>query len=360
MLTRVQLSGRGGLANISETMHKKFCSQLADYLAEEARANSVNVVELTKLSYGAIQENWFVLADFSNGIFEGSQKFCLRMDAPTSIDDSHKRHEEFFLLKLAFEEGVRVPEPIFFCRDPSILGREFFITRWIEGNADGRNITRQKLSVSARRKLICEIAEQLAAIHKIKPKGKSANFLKDYNSSSAKKVIADYRAALDDLPETSAAIEWGLRWAELNIPKNTEKLFCHRDYRVGNLLINKGQLTAVLDWEFANWSDPMEDIAWFCAKCWRFGADTREAGGIGQRSDFYNYYEEKSGRKVDKNAVFFWEVLAHIRWAIIARRQGERFASSGENSLEPAMTAYISPQLEWEIIGMTGKHKNVY
>ena len=73
MLTRVQLSGRGGLANISETMHKKFCSQLADYLAEESRANSVNVLELTKLSYGAIQENWFVLADFSNGIFEGSQ-----------------------------------------------------------------------------------------------------------------------------------------------------------------------------------------------------------------------------------------------------------------------------------------------
>ena len=360
MLTRAQLSGRGELANISETIEKKFCEQLADYLAKESRSSSVNVLELKKLSYGAIQENWFISADFSNGILEGSQNFCLRMDAPTSIDDSHKRHEEFSLLKLAFEEGVRVPEPIFFCRDPSILGREFFISRWIEGNADGRKITQQELSDAKRRKLIYEIAGQLATIHRIKPKGNSTNFLKDYNSTSAEKVIAEYRAALDNLPETSVAIEWGLRWAELNIPKNTEKLFCHRDYRVGNLLINEDQLTAVLDWEFANWSDPMEDIAWFCAKCWRFGANTREAGGIGERSDFYNYYEEKSGRKVDKNAVFFWEVLAHIRWAIIARRQGERFASSGENSLEPAMTAYISPQLEWEILRMTGKHENVY
>ena len=122
MLTRAQLSGLGELANISETIEKKFYEQLADYLAKESRASSVNILELKKLSYGAIQENWFVLADFSNGIFKGSQKFCLRMDAPTSIENSHKRHEEFFLLKLAFEKGVRVPEPIFFLQRPLYTG----------------------------------------------------------------------------------------------------------------------------------------------------------------------------------------------------------------------------------------------
>ena len=74
MLTRAQLSGRGELTNISKTMEKKFYEKLADYLAKESSASSVNIIELKKLSYGAIQENWFVLADFSNGIFEGYQK----------------------------------------------------------------------------------------------------------------------------------------------------------------------------------------------------------------------------------------------------------------------------------------------
>ena len=75
MLTRAQLSGRGELANISETMEKKFYEKLADYLAKKSRSNSVNILELKKLSYGAIQENWFVSAYFSNRILKGSQNF---------------------------------------------------------------------------------------------------------------------------------------------------------------------------------------------------------------------------------------------------------------------------------------------
>ncbi|MEE2745749.1 MAG: phosphotransferase family protein [Pseudomonadota bacterium] len=333
---------------------------LTNYLAEETCARSVTLKELKKLSYGAIQENWYLFVEFSGGALEGSHKFCLRMDAPTSIVDSHKRHEEFFLIKLAFENGVRVPEPIFFCKDTSILGKEFFISRWVEGSADARKITQKNLSASDRYQLISQIAEQLGKIHNIRPRGRNLKFLTDYSCSSAEQVIKIYRAALDILPQPSAAIEWGLRWAELNIPAKTEKLFCHRDFRTGNLLVDENQLTAVLDWEFANWSDPMEDVGWFCAKCWRFGSNSREAGGIGDRLDFYSLYEENSGRRVDREAVFFWEVLAHIRWAIIARRQGERFATDGENSLEPAMTAYISPQLEWEILKMTSKTHNVH
>ena len=68
---------------------------------------------------------------------------------------------------------------------------------------------------------------------------------------------------------------------------------------------------------------------------------------------FYEAYENASSRNIDHEAINFWEIMAHIRWAIIARQQGERFATSGENSLEPAMTAFIAPQLEWEVMRMT-------
>ena len=42
----------------------------------------------------------------------------------------------------------------------------------------------------------------------------------------------------------------------------------------------------ILDWEFAAWSDPDEDLGWFCLGCWRFGAYAQEAGGIGRRDVF--------------------------------------------------------------------------
>ncbi|HJN24928.1 MAG TPA: phosphotransferase family protein, partial [Rhodospirillales bacterium] len=87
--------------------------------------------------------------------------------------------------------------------------------------------------------------------------------------------------------------------------------------------------------------------------CWRFGANDKEAGGIGDRETFYRAYEVESGRTVDANAVRFWEIMAHIRWAVIAVQQGNRFVVDGEENLEAALTAYVVPELEYEVMCMT-------
>ena len=52
-------------------------------------------------------------------------------------------------------------------------------------------------------------------------------------------------------------------------------------------MVEQARLTAIIDWEFAGWSDPMEDLGWFCAASWRFGQTGREAGGLADRADFY-------------------------------------------------------------------------
>jgi len=113
-------------------------------------------------------------------------------------------------------------------------------------------------------------------------------------------------------------------------------------------------LTAVLDWEFAAWSDRLEDLGWFCARCWRFGQFEKEAGGIGSRAALLRGYERVSGMLPAADAIFFWEVYAHVRWSIIAIQQGERHVSGEEPSLELALTAHIVPELELEILRMTG------
>ena len=148
-------------------------------------------------------------------------------------------------------------------------------------------------------------------------------------------------------------LEWGLRWAELNLPPSPQITLVHQDFRTGNYLIDGNGLTGILDWEFAAWGDPMSDLGWFCAECWRFSRPDLEAGGIASRRAFYDGYEASSGRLVDAGAVMFWELMAHIRWAVIALQQAYRHLSGTQRSLELALTGRLLPELELQVLGMT-------
>jgi aminoglycoside phosphotransferase (APT) family kinase protein len=123
-------------------------------------------------------------------------------------------------------------------------------------------------------------------------------------------------------------------------------------------MVDAAGLTGILDWEFCAWGEPMADIGWFCAKCWRFGAKEaapgdRDAGGIAPRSAFYRGYEAESGRRIDAEAVHYWEAMAHVRWAIIALQQADRYIHDGEPVLDLALTGRRLPELEHELLALT-------
>jgi aminoglycoside phosphotransferase (APT) family kinase protein len=118
-------------------------------------------------------------------------------------------------------------------------------------------------------------------------------------------------------------------------------------------MVDEQGLTAILDWEFAGWSDRLEDIGWFCARCWRFGKDQLEAGGIGQREDFYAGYESVSDQPIERDQVAYWEIMAHMNWAAIALQQAQRHLCGEEDSLLLALTGHMLPELEYTILQMT-------
>ncbi len=53
---------------------------------------------------------------------------------------------------------------------------------------------------------------------------------------------------------------------------------------------------------------------------------------------------------MDASRVRFWELMAHIRWAVIALQQAERHLSGREPSLELALTGRIPAELELEAL----------
>jgi aminoglycoside phosphotransferase (APT) family kinase protein len=148
------------------------------------------------------------------------------------------------------------------------------------------------------------------------------------------------------------ALEWALRWAERNAPESPDVVLTHQDFRTGNYMVDAGGLTGILDWEFAAWGDPMCDVGWFCARCWRFGRDDLEAGGIAGRPPFYRGYVAESGRAIEGSSVYYWEVMAHVRWAVIALLQAARHLTGEQRSLELALTGRLVPELEWGALQM--------
>jgi aminoglycoside phosphotransferase (APT) family kinase protein len=326
---------------------------LNQFLRAAAGADSFTITSAHRLSGGAIQENWLIEAQVDGGPWNGALSAVLRSDAPTGVAASHSRAHEFALLKAAFEADVKVPEPLWLCQDRTVLGRDFFVMRRIGGTAAGHLLAKPGPLGGDRVVLATTLGEQLARIHSIAPMP-ALDFLPLLpDGPPALQQVARARAFLDGHHTPHPALEWGLRWLERHAPPRGEVVLCHRDFRTGNYMVDDDGLTGILDWEFAGWGDPMEDIGWFCAKCWRFGRDEREAGGVGMREHFYAGYHAVAGRAIAHEQVLFWEVMAHLNWAIIAIQQAERHLSGEEVSLNLALTGAIVPELEWEILTMT-------
>jgi aminoglycoside phosphotransferase (APT) family kinase protein len=326
---------------------------IEQFLAVNMSANAVHITEAKLLSGGAIQENWLLRLIIEGGDYDGTFECVLRSDAPSGVAVSHSRAQEFALLQSAFQAGVTVPEPLWL-GDKTIFGRDFFVMRKANGTAAGFRVVKDASLGGDREILAARIGEEMARLHTIKPPVESLNFLKIPTQSPALKGVVEFHAFLDRHHTAFPALEWGIRWLEKNAPTTESVVLTHRDFRTGNYMVDENGLTAVLDWEFAAWSDPLEDLGWFCARCWRFGQFEKEAGGIGSREALYRGYERVSQTALNRDAVFYWEVYAHVRWAIIALQQGERHVSGQEPSLELALTAHIVPELELEILYMTG------
>ena len=323
---------------------------LACFLAAATEARACDISGMAPLSGGAIQENWGFTAYFAGGSLDGEQRLVLRAAGETGVPSSLDRMQEFAVLQAAFAAGVTVPRPLFACADPAVFGKPFFIMRCASGAAAAHRITRDPTLEPVLPQIADRLGRELALIHTIRPPRSDLDFLAPYEETGPAQQITGFRAYLDTYPTPRPVLEWGIRWLETHQPAAVEPVLCHHDFRTGNYLLDGATLTGILDWEFAGWGDPHEDIGWFCSKGWRFARLDREAGGITDRAPFYRGYESEIGRRIDPSRVHYWEVLASVRWAVIALQQSDRCLLGGERSLDLALTGRRAGECELEIL----------
>ena len=155
---------------------------------------------------------------------------------------------------------------------------------------------------------------------------------------------------LATLPGAYPAVEYALAWLCARIPKVETCVLVHGDFRTGNFLVTAEGLSAILDWEFARFGSPYEDLAWVSVRDWRFGRLDLPIGGFAKRDAFYAAYEEAGGGPVDLEQVLWWEILGNLRWAVGSVFQGERYLSGEQTDLELVAIARRNVEMEFEAL----------
>ena len=307
-----------------------------------ASVMGLDVLELRPLGGGACQDN------FSLRVREGAgeRRFALRSDAAMSLPGSIGREQEFPVIQAAVAAGVPTPAVSSLRQGVIREGAWCYLMDWAEGEAIGSKVVKKPELARARQRLPEQLARALAAVHSVTPDQVELPIQR----TAPEVAVADLYALLDSLGEARPELELALRWARDHLPSEAETTLVHGDFRTGNFLVDEGGLVALLDWEFARWGDPHEDLAWLCVRDWRFGQIKQTAGGITTRGDLAARYSAASGRAVDPVRLHWWEGVGNLRWGIGAVVQGQRYLKGKTWDLEMLAIPRRSAEMAYEAL----------
>jgi aminoglycoside phosphotransferase (APT) family kinase protein len=310
------------------------------------RGDDVRLVTMAPLAGGACQD----MHRLELATAGGTVRLVLRSDARSSLPASLGRREEFAVVEAARAAGVPTPAVHHLTQGLVRPGAWAYFMDWVEGEALGRRVVRAPELAGARAKLPAQLAQALTRVHTVTPSAHPSLFVRTLPHGPVGGGLTFVRAMLDSLSEPHPALEYAFRWLVSHSPPDRQTVLLHGDFRTGNFLVTPTGLAAVLDWEFARWGAPAEDIGWLCVRDWRFGQNALPAGGLASREAFLEAYLAAGGVEVSLRELHWWEVMGNVRWAAGSVHQGERYLSGEESDLEYVAIARRAPEMEWEAL----------
>lgn len=211
-------------------------------------------------------------------------------------DRGEKARREYKTLQLLITHGFPVPAPLY-CDDAGeILGSPGIVTQYMPG----RLIVAQPYPDQWAELL----AQTLARIHTLPITASDTSFLLDANCEALW-----FLKPRDSIPPYISAQPqgiglWRAIWDYLPKLVKVKPALVHIDYWPGNILWDKGAISAVVDWEEAAQGDPGIDVA-YCRM-------DMILNGMDEAADrFLAMYEKELGTTV-KN-LGLWELAAAVR-----------------------------------------------
>ena len=235
------------------------------------------------------------------------------------IKGGHDMAREYKILTAIKSIGYeKVPNPIIFSDDESIMDCPFYIMERVQGiilRAKDAPKLMATVAPEEMRKLSEALCDNLADLHAIDIEstglvniGKPTGYIQRQVEGWHKRYLAsqtDEIAAMDNLAN----------WLKANLPTEGKPTLIHNDYKYDNVVLNAhnlSEIVAVLDWEMTTVGDPLMDLGtslsyWAEANDGAFEKTFNLSWVEGNltRQEFADRYAEKSGRDVS-NILYFY------------------------------------------------------
>ena len=229
---------------------------LNDYLKSQL-TDFEEITEITQFSGGYSNLTYLLKT--------GSKEYVLRRPPfGANIKSAHDMGREFKVLSLLKPHYPKVPQPVIFCEDESVLGCQFYIMERVKGVIfRGKDALELQIPAEKMRQLSENLIDNLAELHLLaiqktglinlgKPEG--------YVIRQVEGWIGRYEnSQTDDIPAMGKTAEW----LRTNMPRPQVPAFLHNDYKYDNVLLNPNDLSeilGVLDWEMSTVGDPLMDL----------------------------------------------------------------------------------------------------
>ena len=274
------------------------------------------MVGLKRISGGSSRETYAFDLEWSEDGQTRTRPMIGRRD-PTGGLLKSDREREFKVIDAMHRAGLKVPEPLYLELDASVMDRPFFIMDRAPGRTTMGAFAATEAE-STRAKVADDFLSELARLQSVDYRDCGLDTLGEPKNPEepARIQTAHWKEIYDRdrMREHYPVLDAAFAWLKANPVVSDRIVIVHGDFRSGNYLYDENGIIAMLDWEMAHLGDPMEDLGWASMKFW---GREELAGGLMEREAFYRLYEQKTGNSVDRERLFFYQVLGNAKMAVI-------------------------------------------
>jgi len=276
-------------------------TEIAQWVGE---ATGGELVKARRLPGGNRRQAWLLDVHQESG---GPERLFLRFDPsePNPTVEPHTLWREAAVYRALMRTDVRIPRLV--AVHPTI---QAFVTERAEGSA-----AYHLASDAVRRAVARDFMHQLGRLHRIAPGALELAELGAVRSpdEELRSEVQTWERLYRDTGRSDPLIEFGFSWLVRHTPElGGPVVLVHGDAGPSNFIFADTCVTAVIDWEFAHFGDPMEDLAWLSMRSMfqpipDFPARLRE-------------YETESGISIDLDRIRFYRILVQLKVAVIRHR----------------------------------------
>lgn len=207
-------------------------------------------------------------AGFSNLTYllkiDGQEIVLRRPPFGARIKSAHDMGREYHILSHLVDVYEKVPRPLLYCQDESVLGAPFYIMTRMKGI-----ILRSQMpeAMNPAPDLMSRISESfvdsLAELHSVDFQAAGLGDLGHPEGYVRRQVegwaLRYFNARTDDIPEMESATNW----LDANTPEESGAALIHNDFKYDNFVLDPedwGRIIGILDWEMATIGDPLMDL----------------------------------------------------------------------------------------------------